>query len=108
MRTGWLASGVVAVLCLVFVACSGDDDDKGEIGARCTASSDCGDGLSCSNVTVGAGRTLMQCSSYCNDSDECSARHGGSFCIGTNYCVRSCRGVACPSGYSCNSNGWCE
>jgi hypothetical protein len=107
MRGFWRNCGAVVALCALLGGCSGDDDDKPGLGATCYSIDDCASGLVCANV-AGSARTVMQCTSRCNASDECRDRHGVSFCIGTNYCVRSCEDASCPNGDFCNQYSWCE
>lgn len=103
----WRKCGAVAVLCLLFAGCSGEDDEKPGLGASCSTTDQCASGLVCADIG-GSARVLFQCTSRCNSSEECRNRHGTSFCIGTNYCVVSCQDTGCPSGDFCNQYDWCE
>jgi hypothetical protein len=107
-------------LLLFFAACAGGSEESttesgGRLGAACDDSGDCRGSLAC--VTGGevdgypssASVVVQQCTSRCEDSQECRDRHGVARCI-DDHCVVDCRDdvSVCPDGTICNDQGWCD
>lgn len=79
-----------------------------DIGKACDGEQDCKGGLVCRRDTADY-IAHLQCSAYCDASEECEAIDPKSFCIGAHACVRACESDDdCGPKTRCNSSGWCE
>lgn len=106
-RRRWLG-GLIA---LGAWACSSSDGGGGTsatLGKVCDTDADCPSGLSC-HLDTSDWIAHRQCSTYCDQSEECEGKWPASMCIGANLCVATCTTDGdCPSPTVCGSNGWCE
>lgn len=103
MRTRWIV--VLWGLVVMTAGCNGG----GQLGATCSSSSECGDGLMC-RTSAPDGILMGQCTASCSSSASCRSRFGEhSFCIGAGLCVAECsRTEECPAFTECSSFDWCS
>jgi hypothetical protein len=79
-----------------------------DIGKACEDDADCQGGLRCRRDTTNF-ISHLQCSMFCDTSEQCENLDASSFCIGANACVHACNSAAdCGPKTRCNSSGWCE
>jgi hypothetical protein len=79
-----------------------------DIGKACEGDAGCEGGLTCRRDTADY-IAHLQCSAYCDSSEQCAAIDAKSFCIGAHACVHECTTSAdCGPMTRCNDSGWCE